>query len=74
MLEILQKLNYFYGGIGNEGGTLQPAAASGARTGSTVPATAVYAFNDMGTVAERLGYIWRERSRQIAAPLSVVRH
>jgi hypothetical protein len=73
-LEILQKLNYSYGGVGNEGGTLQPAPAFGVRTGSTVPATAVYAFNDMTTVAERLDYIWRDRSRQLAAPLSLVRH
>jgi len=73
-LEILQKQIYTYGGLGNEGGTLQPAAASGVARGTTVPATAVYAFNFLETLAEKLEYIRRERGEHLDRARSLVRH
>ncbi len=73
-LDILEHPNWTYGGVGNEGGTLQPAPTSGAYGGSTWPATAVYAFNDMETIAEKLDHVRRERSDGPKGMLSLVRH
>ena len=74
-LEILQKLNYSYGGVGFEGGTLTAAAASGVGTGTTVPARAIYAFNGLETTADKLDYIYRDRDdRPSAAVMNLVRH
>jgi len=54
-MEILQKLNYTYGGVGNEGTSLAPSAAPGMSVHGTVaPARAVYAFNGMETLSEKL--------------------
>jgi hypothetical protein len=73
-LDILEHPMYTYGGVGNEGGTLQMAPVSGALSGSTWPATAIYAFNDMETVAEKLDHVRRERTDGPKGMLSLVRH
>jgi hypothetical protein len=76
-LEILQHLNWTWGGVGNEGGTLQATAAGGLRMGSTVPASAVYQFNDLGTAVETLDYIWTKygtRDGPSGGVTNLVRH
>ncbi len=63
-MEILQKLYYTYGGVGYEGSSLGPSAASGMGAGGTVaPARFVYAFNGMETLAEKVEHT---RSRDAA--------
>jgi hypothetical protein len=74
-LEILQHLIWSWGGVGNEGGTLQATAAGGLRMGSTVPASAIYQFNGFDTTAEKLDYIWGGRSDRVSGGvMSLVRH
>ncbi|UCD24474.1 MAG: hypothetical protein JSW51_00715 [Gemmatimonadota bacterium] len=73
-LEILGLPNWTYGGVGNEGGTLQPVPASSVSQGSTWPVSAIYAFNDMVTTAEKLEHVRRERPTGSGGILSLVRH
>jgi hypothetical protein len=61
-LEILQKLNYTYGGVGNEGTSLA-AAAAGSVGGTAVPARFIYAFNDLATPGEKLAYARRHQGQ-----------
>ena len=72
-LEILQMPNYTFGGVGNEGGTLPPSA-SGARSGRSIPASAIYAFTGMETTAEKLDYIYQDSDAPSSGVLSLVRH
>jgi hypothetical protein len=74
-LEILQKLNYTYGGVGNEGASLAAAAGAAGSTGTTVPARLIYAFNDLDTPGEKLDYIWRGRKTNVSrGVMNLVRH
>jgi len=75
-LDILQKLWYTYGGVGNEGGSLSaPAAAPGVdnRGGTQAPAKLIYAFNGMDSIDERLDYIYRDSGRR-TGPAQLTRH
>ena len=56
-LEILQKLQYTFGGIGNEGVSLAPAAVSAAASGGGVPARLIYDFDGLTTMREKLDRI-----------------
>ncbi len=74
-LDILQKLWYTYGGVGNEGGSLGPAAAPGmgAAGGTTAPAKMIYSFNGMETAQEKLDYIYRDRGKRTGTAM-LTRH
>ncbi len=75
-LEILQHLPWTYGGVGNEGGTLQAAAgAEGLAVGSTAPASAIYQLGRFDTAADKLDYIWGGRGNSVSrGVMSLVRH
>jgi hypothetical protein len=76
-LEVLQHLNYTYGGVGNEGGTLQPVSAEGMRNVFRVPARAIYAFDGVDDVKAKLEYLGLKRGGLRVAPdnvQSLVRH
>ena len=74
-LEILQKLSYTYGGVGNEGTALAPAAAASVgSSGAGVPARMVYAFNGLDTYKEKLAYMRRGGRAVSAGPVSLIRH
>ena len=55
-LEILQKLLYTYGGVGNEGGTLAPAAApaAGLIASRRLPARLVYELREGPATLDRV--------------------
>ncbi len=73
-LEILQKLMYSFGGVGNEGSALAPSAAPGLRGGgSTAPARMVYAFNGMESAKEKLDYIYRDSGKRVGSAM-LTRH
>jgi len=75
-LELLQLLNYTYGGVGGDvGGTLPGGGgASGVRPSVRVPARAVYAFNGLDTPRDKLDYIHREMKRPSRGVTNLVRH
>jgi hypothetical protein len=74
-LDILQKLWYTYGGVGNEGGSLSPSAAPGMGDvgGTQVPARMVYSFNGMDSAREKLDYIYRDAGKRTGTAM-LTRH
>jgi hypothetical protein len=70
-LEILQKLWYTYGGVGNEGTSYaaSPAVGPAARGGTQAPAKIVYAFNGMDSLREKLDYIYRDAGKRAGAAM-----
>jgi hypothetical protein len=73
-LEVLQKLNYTFGGLGTEGGSLASVGGSAADMVTAVPARMVYAFNGLDSVKQKLDYIWRKDDRIPAGVRSLIRH
>jgi hypothetical protein len=66
-LDILQKLWYTYGGVGNEGSSLAaPSAAPGMGSagGTQAPAKMVYAFNGMDSAQDKLEFIHRRYGKR----------
>ncbi len=72
-LEILQKLQYTYGGVGEEGSSLAPAAVSAASRVDGVPARLVYSFDGLTTLKEKLAKL-REGQRIPHHVSRMVRH
>jgi len=73
-LEILQKLWYTYGGVGNEGTSYAaPPAGAAVRGGTRAPAKMIYAFNGMDSPAEKLTYIYRDAGKTSRASM-LTRH
>ena len=72
-LEILQKLPYTYGGVGNEGGSLAPSAAPGMRSATRAPAKLIYAFNGMDSAKDKLDYIYRDSGKRASSAM-LTRH
>lgn len=73
-LEILEKLNYSYGGVGNEGGSLTPSGAAVAAS-TRVPARMIYAFNGLESVQEKLDFIYSENGNTKSSGVrSLIRH
>jgi hypothetical protein len=75
-MEILQKMNYTYGGVGNEGSSLGPSAARGMGSpGATMaPARFVYAFNGMETLTEKLEHVRRGGPALSSGVAALTRH
>lgn len=74
-LEILQKLNYTYGGVGSEGGSLPAAAAPASNVVRKYPARLVYAFNGLDTIKDKLDYIYSSGSNRTPDGVrSLIRH
>ena len=72
-LEILQKLWYTYGGVGNEGTSYAAPPVGEAGGGTQVPARMIYAFNGMDSHKERLDYIYRDSGKRTGAAM-LTRH